>query len=302
MDETDTAGGFSGAEGEYQLPHIASTYAALLSLVIVIDDDNYERIKKGIIVEKIHQWLLSLKQPNGSFFMHTNGETDVRAMYCALVIINLLGIKDKKLTENCVEWLVNCQSYEGGFGGDLMDEAHGGYAFCGLSALLFLIDNPKQLYDLIDVDSLISWMVKRQYAMEGGCSGRTNKLVDGCYSTWVGSLSPILEAITGAEELINREKLENYILCCCQDKGQFGGFKDKPTMRVDFYHTNYVSCGLSICNSFHFIDEKIMKEDGLAFSFKAGKLNDNCPLELVDPVFTVPIGTPLRFKKYMERE
>jgi len=31
--------------------------------------------------------------------------------------------------------------------------------------------------------------------MEGGFQGRPNKLVDGCYSFWVGGLFPLLEAI-----------------------------------------------------------------------------------------------------------
>lgn len=31
--------------------------------------------------------------------------------------------------------------------------------------------------------------------LEGGFQGRPNKLVDGCYSFWVGGLFPLLEAI-----------------------------------------------------------------------------------------------------------
>jgi prenyltransferase beta subunit len=30
---------------------------------------------------------------------------------------------------------------------------------------------------------------------EGGFQGRTNKLVDGCYSFWVGALIPLIEAV-----------------------------------------------------------------------------------------------------------
>jgi protein farnesyltransferase subunit beta len=32
-------------------------------------------------------------------------------------------------------------------------------------------------------------------AFEGGFQGRTNKLVDGCYSFWVGALLPLIQAI-----------------------------------------------------------------------------------------------------------
>lgn len=37
--------------------------------------------------------------------------------------------------------------------------------------------------------------MNRQMECEGGFQGRTNKLVDGCYSFWVGGLFPLLRAI-----------------------------------------------------------------------------------------------------------
>jgi protein farnesyltransferase subunit beta len=36
------------------------------------------------------------------------------------------------------------------------------------------------------------WAVARQMRLEGGFQGRTNKLVDGCYSFWVGGVFPLL--------------------------------------------------------------------------------------------------------------
>lgn len=90
---------------------------------------------------------------------------------------------------------------------------------------------------------LISWLSSRQYAPEGGLSGRTNKLVDGCYSHWVGGCWPLVEAAiqgTGtvnniepvaldAGHLYSREGLVRYILCCAQDQSKRGGMRDKPT-------------------------------------------------------------------------
>jgi protein farnesyltransferase subunit beta len=35
--------------------------------------------------------------------------------------------------------------------------------------------------------------------LEGGFAGRTNKLVDGCYSFWVGGLFPLLDMSLAAE-------------------------------------------------------------------------------------------------------
>ena len=86
---------------------------------------------------------------------------------------------------------------------------------------------------------LTSWLSARQYAPEGGFAGRTNKLVDGCYSHWVGGCWPLIEAaIDGPHEtgqimepitgsLYSREGLVRFIHTCCQADG--GGFRDKPS-------------------------------------------------------------------------
>ena len=42
------------------------------------------------------------------------------------------------------------------------------------------------------MDAAQRWAVMRQGALEGGFAGRTNKLVDGCYSFWVGGVFPLL--------------------------------------------------------------------------------------------------------------
>lgn len=90
----------------------------------------------------------------------------------------------------------------------------------------------------MDIPLLLSWLSARQYAPEGGFAGRTNKLVDGCYSHWVGGCWPLIQsALNGAQpasapmqpvvgSLFSREGLTRYILACCQSKR--GGLRDKP--------------------------------------------------------------------------
>ena len=39
------------------------------------------------------------------------------------------------------------------------------------------------------------WASSRQMKFEGGFQGRTNKLVDGCYSFWQGALFPLLQFV-----------------------------------------------------------------------------------------------------------
>jgi hypothetical protein len=82
------------------------------------------------------------------------------------------------------------QTYEGGIGGEPGNEAHGGYTFCGLAALL-LAGRPRAL----DLPRLLHWAAQRQGWVEGGFNGRTNKLVDGCYSFWQGGVFPLLQEL-----------------------------------------------------------------------------------------------------------
>lgn len=108
------------------------------------------------------------------------------------------------------------------------------------------------LYRYLNVPRLISWLSSRQYAPEGGFSGRTNKLVDGCYSHWVGGCWPLIEAAlsgSGArpgnnnartgelppyeQSLHSREGLIRYTMCCCQDLSKRGGLRDKPGRYVN---------------------------------------------------------------------
>lgn len=77
---------------------------------------------------------------------------------------------------------------QGGLGGEPGNEAHGGYTFCGLAALVLLNETRA-----LDISRLEAWLVQRQAAIEGGFNGRTNKLADGCYSFWQGAAFSLLK-------------------------------------------------------------------------------------------------------------
>ena len=109
--------------------------------------------------------------------------------------------------------------------------------------LLVFSDNTGLMFPrYLDVPLLLSWLSARQYAPEGGFSGRTNKLVDGCYSHWVGGCSPLIEAALNGPQtttsttkptissLYSEEGLTRYILSCCQNDD--GGLRDKPSTWV----------------------------------------------------------------------
>ena len=73
-----------------------------------------------------------------------------RGSYCALASAKLLNILTPGLANGVAEFVVECQTYEGGIGGTPFVEAHGGYTFCGLAATVLL-----GKVDLLDTANLL---------------------------------------------------------------------------------------------------------------------------------------------------
>ena len=94
---------------------------------------------------------------------------------------------------------------------------------------------------------------------EGGFNGRTNKLVDTCYTWWVGAMSRILCDHLKIEKFWNQFALENYVLSVCQTK-ENGGLCDKPGKKPDLFHTMYGSSGIAATRGF-IKDQKIADVD-----------------------------------------
>ncbi|KAI5059258.1 hypothetical protein GOP47_0025577 [Adiantum capillus-veneris] len=180
----DPRGGYGGGPG--QMPHLATTYAAVFSLVTIGGDHALASIKR----ERILDFLLQMKDPSGGFRMHKNGEIDVRGCYTAIAVAHILDLLLPPVIAGVAEYISSCQTHEGGIGGEPGAEAHGGYTYCGLAALVLI----NQAHHL-DLPALLNWAVFRQGNVEGGFQGRVNKLVDGCYSFWQGGIFPLLQML-----------------------------------------------------------------------------------------------------------
>lgn len=172
--------------------------------------------------DKMYKFFMSLKQPDGSFTVSHDAEVDVRGTYCLLVVAHLLNLLTPELVADTARFVASCQTYEGGFASASqpyfaqtgagqpallntprppLGEAHGGYTFCALAAWVMLqpfvqaeaAANPPK----INTKNLLRWLVNMQGgdADLGGFRGRTNKLVDGCYSWWVGGAFSLLEML-----------------------------------------------------------------------------------------------------------
>lgn len=314
-------GGFGGGFG--QLPHLACTYAALLSLAMVGGTATYESVNR----KTMWQYLGRMKQSDGGFTMAEGGEEDIRGAYCAMVIMTLLNLPLElpgdaparehgltTFTDKLAEWVSQCQSWDGGISAAPGNEAHGAYAFCGLGCLSILGPPKETIPKYMNLSVLTQWLSSRQCAPEGGYNGRTNKLVDGCYSHWVGGCWALVEAAwpDGANTgLWNRTALGRYILAAAQERD--GGLKDKPGKHADAYHTCYNLAGLSASQYRYEYDENVNKDlgaDGLGapyhwktngtFESKDKVWDESDVIRAVHPVFVIPYRSVYECRRYFE--
>jgi protein farnesyltransferase subunit beta len=274
---TDT-GGYGG--GPQQLPHCAPTYAAVLSLLTVGTKEAYQSIDRP----RLYRFYMSMKQKDGSFTMHEDGETDTRAVYTVLCVCSLLNMLTPELTDKTGDWICSCQTFEGGFGAEPFNEAHGGYAFCAVACLALL-----NQFSSMDTKAVLRWITLKQMPKEGGFQGRSNKLVDSCYSFWQGSIPAILllgsngelkteERLKMKGQLImDQEMLQKYLLTCCQQTN--GGMRDKPGKGRDNYHTCYALSGLSIAQHYGGViygdSDNQLEETHPIYNIRMDKVNDS---------------------------
>ena len=217
-------GGFRGAP--HLMSHVASTYAAMMAIVNVSTQEAFDLVD----IPAMKKYLLSVKNncksspedPNrfsfsknfaeidnndpskyvgtipGGIAIHLNGEMDIRGVYCSLVCSDILGLlpHHKEFSDGITDFLLGCQTYEGGFSCAPYGEAHGGYTFCALASFILLSKIGDENYKKINFDKLAEWLSNRQFEELGGFNGRINKLVDSCYSFWVGACFELVDILS----------------------------------------------------------------------------------------------------------
>lgn len=306
-------GGFCGyAKGNQ---HIISNYAAILAIVVLDCKEAYDIVDR----KAMKKFLMSMKNTNfnndntlrdrngtflvtkpskdcseykfnfpNSFEAHKNGENDLRTIYCSLIAAYVLNLIDDQFLEGIVGNISACQTFEGGLGPEPFSEAHGGYNFCGMAVLILL-----NSLDSIDIERELRWLVNRQMKVEGGFQGRTNKLVDSCYSFWQGAVFNMLimhdkERFSyDAEMLYDQLAVQAYIGMACQIEK--GGIVDKPGKGPDLFHTNYAGSGYAL--SQRTTNDEIL----LNLSY-----HESTELTLMNPIFCVPQSKLNRALKYFK--
>lgn len=226
-------GGFSGYKQDFT--NTISLYGVIIGIMAIGTEEAYKLIDR----KKIYDLLISLKQPDGSFLVSIDGESDIRSTEVAIVISKYLNILDDKISEKTADFVLSCQNYDGGFSPVPHCESHGGYIYCGIACLAIL----NRLED-INLSSCIRYLSSRQSEFAGGFNGRTNKLVDTCYTFWIGATMRIICDHFKIPEFWDKNSLTQYCLCACQFL--FGGFCDHPPSQADPFHTIYTLAGIGV--------------------------------------------------------
>ncbi|KAJ7760507.1 terpenoid cyclases/protein prenyltransferase alpha-alpha toroid [Mycena metata] len=101
-------------------PHLVMTYTALLTLAILRDDfSNLDRA--GLLT-----FVRACQRDDGSFsIVPGSAETDLRTLYCAFCICDMLGDWSGVDVERALKFIGTCRTYEGGYGQASYCEASG---------------------------------------------------------------------------------------------------------------------------------------------------------------------------------
>jgi len=86
----DPNGGYGGGPGE--MPHLVHTYAAVNALMIIGTEEAFALTNRP----KLYSWLDKLRQHDGSFLVHVDGDVDVRGIYCALSVARITNIYKRR--------------------------------------------------------------------------------------------------------------------------------------------------------------------------------------------------------------
>jgi geranylgeranyl transferase type-1 subunit beta len=220
---------------QYDHGHVAMTYTALASLVILGDD--LARVNRPAVLAGVR----ALQLPDGSFQAALQGgENDMRFLYCAAAICHMLGDWAGMDRGAALRYVLASFSYEGGIGQGPGLEAHGGSTYCAVAALSLM----GQLGEVGEarLEALGRWCLARQgrQAGAGGFQGRPNKPEDTCYSFWVGATLALLGRLGHCDPAASRQ-----FVLSTQDPVT-GGLAKWTDTRPDPLHTYLGLSGLAI--------------------------------------------------------
>ncbi|KAJ3126124.1 Geranylgeranyl transferase type-1 subunit beta, partial [Physocladia obscura] len=179
--------------------HIAMTYTALTTLVILSDD--LSRVNREAIVQSLKH----SQTPSGCFIASADSpESDMRFLFAACAVSYILNDFRGIDKSRAIKYVLNSRSYDGGFAQSPGLESHGGSTYCAIASLALL-----GMLDVLEdhKTELVEWLLKRQNEVDGGFAGRPEKDSDTCYSFWIGASLEILGALEYSDAVANKKYL-----------------------------------------------------------------------------------------------
>lgn len=239
-------GGFYGSEMMSNLPpdvaqpHIASTFSALQSLLMLHDD--LSRVK----VDPLLSWLCQLQTNQGSFCGAANNteQADMRFSYCAAFIYHIFGGTkkspfDETRIARAVDFIRQCQSPDSAFGQVPGSEGHGALTFCALAALK-LFGKSKILTDA-ESARIARFCVNRQ---KKGIHGRPHKDDDSCYTFWTSAALKLATPHIPLSDQLDVDEVVAFVTSCCDDF--IGGVSKYPGNTPDPTHAFLALAGVGV--------------------------------------------------------
>jgi len=215
---------------EYDHGHVAMSYTAIASLLILGDD--LSRVDRKAVLAGVR----ALQLLDGSYMAALQGgENDMRFLYCAAAICSMLGDWSGMDQDSALDYVSRSVGYDGGIGQGPGLEAHGGSTYCAVAALT-LMGRLDQLGEY-KLKRLRRWCIGRQ---QTGFQGRPNKPEDTCYSFWVGATLCLLDL----QHLCDKQANRRFVLST-QDP-VIGGLAKWPDSQPDPLHTYLGLSGLSL--------------------------------------------------------
>ncbi|EAY20092.1 Prenyltransferase and squalene oxidase repeat family protein [Trichomonas vaginalis G3] len=253
----------------YEGPEMVPLYGNLILLGLLGTEEAYELADR----KKFYQYIMSCKNPDGSFSSSPGSSTDLRTTFSALFVAWILNIITPELSAGLVDLVKSCQTYEGGFSPMPNAETHGGYTYCAVG-ILYILNKLNE----ININKVIRFIADRQDSFSGGFNGRTGKLVDSCYCWWVGSPARTLANYLDIGPFWDDKAISQFLLRIVQ--GKYGGFCDHPPDFADSFHTLFGSAGLAV----------------------VGNLEPDClsGVPTTETISSIPIEKFEKIKKYFE--
>ncbi|KAF2359125.1 PFTB repeat [Trinorchestia longiramus] len=251
--------------------HIAMTYSALASLVVLGDD--LRRVDKQAVLRHV----ASLQCPDGSFFSNCGGsENDLRFVYCAAVVCYLLGDMQAINASAAIRYVKDClvsRPHVPWFNDTCKDarraRLRAARAFKrrptteneiaykkAKSKCRYIFKrarlNSSCSLSMEELHGLVRWLLMRQEneagrvateeinILAGGIQGRPNKPADTCYTFWIGAALKML----GCADMLDKPLLQQFVLST-QDP-LTGGLSKHSNGQPDGMHTFLGLSGLAV--------------------------------------------------------